>query len=176
MEFLNFLNFPTSLIHAYYIYYSMKFQALISFFLFASIKLISSEEEEVKFPSNTPVIMLTEDNFDEETGLGISFKKFLEIGRRPIKIPWFIYFYTPWCPACRRMVPIWEEIARRYQGSVNIAAIERYNLLYKTYLISDENYMIKDRIGVEHFPTFMYFAENNKMYKFDGNLFIHYFM
>jgi hypothetical protein len=29
-----------------------------------------SEEEEVKFPSNTPVIMLTEDNFDEETGLG----------------------------------------------------------------------------------------------------------
>jgi len=28
--------------------------------------------------------------------------------------------------------------------------------------------MIKDRIGIEHFPTFMYFAENNKMYKFDG--------
>jgi thiol-disulfide isomerase/thioredoxin len=100
---------------------------LLTLLFVALTPSILAEEEETKFPSNTPVIMLTEDNFDEETGLGNAYPHTTPYhsGRRPIKTPWFIYFYTPWCPACRRMVPIWEEIARRYQGSVNIAAIER---------------------------------------------------
>lgn len=55
------------------------------------------------------------------------------------------------------MVPIWEDLSRKYSGTINIAALD-----------GDSSYSIKERLGVSYFPTFLYFAENNKVYKFDG--------
>ncbi len=37
--------------------------------------------------------------------------------------PVLVEFYTPWCPHCRRMVPIIEELARDYHGRVRVVQV-----------------------------------------------------
>lgn len=46
---------------------------MIKFLILFSICFVGIAEDDVtKFPIDTPVIMLNEDNFDSETGLGIN--------------------------------------------------------------------------------------------------------
>lgn len=54
-------------------------------------------EDEGFFTSDTEVIQLTDSNFEDTI-------------KNP-KNPWFIKVYAPWCGHCKRLAPIWKELA-----------------------------------------------------------------
>ncbi|GAM27207.1 hypothetical protein SAMD00019534_103820 [Acytostelium subglobosum LB1] len=55
------------------------------------------------------VIVLTDKNFDQNVKSGGS---------------WLIEFYAPWCSFCKKLAPIYEELATKVKGNVNIAKID----------------------------------------------------
>lgn len=77
--------------------------------------VLGQDMPDLEFPKETPVIMLNDENWDAITRLGYE----------PPQRPWFIFFWAPWCKGCHRIVPIWEDMAKRYRGALFIGAIDR---------------------------------------------------
>ena len=55
-------------------------------------------------------------------------------------------FGAPWCPPCRAMEPVFEELAGRFEGSVRFL---KMNI--------DENPATAQRYGIRSIPTFLFF-------------------
>ncbi|EQC28062.1 hypothetical protein SDRG_14156 [Saprolegnia diclina VS20] len=91
------------------------------------------------------VIQLTGDNFNELTQL--------ESGDRG---DWLIKFYAPWCGHCKRLAPIFEELAIEVAGQTSIAEID-----------VEAHTDIKEQFGVTGYPTLLFFKQG-KMYSFKG--------
>lgn len=63
------------------------------------------------------------------------------LGTRPA----IIDIYADWCPPCRRLSPLVEEIAKEYAGKIDF---------YK--LNSDKEKELVDKLGVTNLPTLLY--------------------
>ncbi|GII84445.1 thioredoxin [Sphaerisporangium siamense] len=74
------------------------------------------------------MITLTADNFAEQV---------LESDK-----PVLVDFWTEWCPPCRMVAPILEEIAKEYEGRLTVAKLN-----------ADDHPEIASRYGVMGFPT-----------------------
>ena len=73
-------------------------------------------------------MVLDSDNFDRMTKEGV----------------WFIKFYAPWCGHCKRMAPVWEQLAKKLEGSgVNVAKVD-----------ADGETEIGEKFQIAHYPTF----------------------
>ena len=60
---------------------------------------------------NTPIVNLTQSNFDDyilnkQTG------------------SWFVMFFAPWCGHCKRAAPAWVELSKSLQGKVNVGIVD----------------------------------------------------
>lgn len=55
-------------------------------------------------------------------------------------------FWAPWCPPCRALAPIMEELAKEYEGKVLIAKIN-----------VDQNQRKAREFGVMAIPTLLFF-------------------
>ena len=76
-------------------------------------------------PSN--VVVLDSDNFDRMTKEGV----------------WFIKFYAPWCGHCKRMAPVWEQLAKKLEGSgIRVAKVD-----------ADGETEIGEKFHISHYPT-----------------------
>lgn len=60
--------------------------------------------------------------------------------------PVVVDFGAAWCPPCRAMEPIFEELAGRFEGSVRFAKVN-----------IDDNPGVAQRYGVKGIPTFIVF-------------------
>merc|ERR1712070_999555 len=37
---------------------------------------------------------------------------------------WFVKFYAPWCGHCKKLAPVWDELAADHGENVNVAKID----------------------------------------------------
>jgi len=68
-------------------------------------------------------------------------REVLEAGR-----PVVVDFGAPWCPPCRALEPVFEELAGRFEGSVGFL---KMNI--------DENAAVPQRYGIKGIPTLIVF-------------------
>jgi thioredoxin domain-containing protein 5 len=60
--------------------------------------------------------------------------------------PAFIKFYAPWCGHCKKLAPIWKQLAKHMQSKVSIAEVN-----------CDENAALCKSQGVGGYPTLIYY-------------------
>ncbi|XP_054720886.1 thioredoxin domain-containing protein 5 homolog [Uloborus diversus] len=92
-------------------------------------------------------------NYDEET-----FKK--NIGG---SVPHFVNFYAPWCGYCKRLKPVWDELAEKYNvdSTVQKLAIAKVDCTSDTPLCAEEN--------ISGYPSLIYYPANEmKGEKYQG--------
>ncbi|CAE6365890.1 unnamed protein product [Rhizoctonia solani] len=78
----------------------------------------SSSTSSTTLNPNGEVLILTPETFDKGLSEG----------------PIFVKFYAPWCGHCKKLAPVWTELATKAKGRVNIAEVncEQYGALCKT--------------------------------------------
>ena len=71
--------------------------------------------------------------------------------------PYFIEFYAPWCGHCRRLQPLWEDMAKQLSGRTFIAKVD-----------CTENDEIKNKYHVNAYPTMKLF-HRGRIFTFEGS-------
>jgi thioredoxin 1 len=61
--------------------------------------------------------------------------------------PVLVEFGASWCPPCRAMAPVLEDVARELRGRARVVSVDR-----------DENPAVSGRLGVLSIPTLILFA------------------
>ena len=73
------------------------------------------------------------------------------------------FFYTEWCPHCKKAKPEWEQLKKNYSGGKMVNG-------YVINFISvdcDENKELAEKFGVEQYPTIK-LVKGNKIIEFDA--------
>ncbi len=70
-----------------------------------AILLLSLSPETVSSSDASFVKVLSSENFDRLMGKGT----------------WLVQFYAPWCGHCKRLAPVFEQVASELQNEVNVA-------------------------------------------------------
>ena len=73
------------------------------------------------------------------------------------KVPVVVDFFADWCPPCKALSPIVEELARDYAGRIKIGKID-----------VDQNQVIAERFGVRAIPTLIMFKTGKNIDKVMG--------
>eukprot|EP01084_Bolivina_argentea_P072002 130783_1 len=97
--------------------------------------------------SSSDVIVLDEANFEHLT----------QLNSGATTGDWFVKFYAPWCGHCKRLAPVWEEVATEVKGQVNIAKVD-----------VTQNRALGKQFNVKGFPTLLLFRRG-KMVKYSGS-------
>jgi thioredoxin len=87
------------------------------------------------------VMPLTNDNFKKTIYDYDLSKEWKYEGTLPV----IIDFYADWCPPCRQLSPLVEEIAQEYQGKI---------LVYKVN--TDQEKLLAQNLGITNLPTLLY--------------------
>jgi len=87
------------------------------------------------------IIILTTDNFADETSKGIV----------------LVDFWASWCMPCKAMAPAIEEIASQTKGKVKVGKVD-----------IDANGPLANRFGIQSIPTVMIFKDGQLMETFVG--------
>ena len=98
--------------------------------------------------TNENVIKLTDQTFEHQTQAST--------GQTTGK--WFVMFYAPWCGHCKKLMPVWNDLANgidpEEDGNIIIATVD-----------TTTNPALLSRFGIRGFPTLLYFADR-KMYRY----------
>jgi thioredoxin len=79
-------------------------------------------------------VTLTDANFEQEV---------IEVSKT---MPVLTDFWASWCPPCRLMGPIIEELAKEYDGKIKVG---KYNV--------EEGTTVAEKMGVQSIPAFFIF-------------------
>ena len=70
---------------------------------------------------------------------------------------WLIEFYAPWCGHCKRLAPIWAELAGELQGHTRVAAVD-----------GDAQLDLVTRFHVTGYPTIVHVSPTNAVRRYAG--------
>ncbi|KAG0724573.1 Thioredoxin domain-containing protein 5 [Chionoecetes opilio] len=103
-------------------------------------------ERQLRDQPETPVVVLTSENFENAIEKGYSMVK----------------FYAPWCGHCKRMAPTYDELGRKFVGNdqVKIGKVDCTHELNRG-LCSQQN--------VDGFPTLFLYKDGNKISEYNGD-------
>jgi protein disulfide-isomerase-like protein len=97
-------------------------------------------EGETPGKKSKEVIVLNDVNFERRTRTG----------------NWFIEFFAPWCGYCKRLAPVWEELAKSADDSLNVAKVD-----------CESHHDICNKHGVKGYPTIKLFTRGSSR-EYDG--------
>ncbi len=92
-------------------------------------------------------VTLNDSNFDKEV---------VEASKT---MPVLTDFWASWCPPCRIMGPIMDELAKEYDGK---AIIAKYSV--------EENTAVADKMGVQSIPSFFLYKNGEVVDRWTGAL------
>jgi thioredoxin 1 len=104
-------------------------------------------DKNAKSAGNDKVSQLTEKAFKELIYNYDVNKSWKYEGSKPV----IIDFYADWCPPCRQLSPLVEEIASEYEGKI---------VVYKVN--SDNERGLVQKLGIESLPTLLYIPAEGK--------------
>lgn len=70
-----------------------------------------------------------------------------------------VEFYASWCPHCKRMMPMVEQVKELLAGKVNVYQFD-----------IDENEELSDREGVKTIPTFIIYRDGKEQWRQSGEM------
>ena len=70
-----------------------------------------------------------------------------------------VEFYASWCPHCKRMMPVVEQVKELLAGKVNVYQFD-----------IDENEELSDREGVKTIPTFIIYRDGKVQWRQSGEM------
>lgn len=70
-----------------------------------------------------------------------------------------VEFYASWCPHCKRMAPVVEQVKELVEGQ---ASVYQYDI--------DENSADADEAEVESVPTFLLYVNGQEVWRYSGEI------
>lgn len=97
--------------------------------------------------SANPVVQLTNDDFKKLIFNYELNKEWKYEGNKPA----IIDFYADWCPPCRQLSPLVEEIAKEYAGKIAVFKVD-----------TDKERILSQTLGITNLPTLLFIPVNGK--------------
>jgi thioredoxin 1 len=120
---------------------------LIKLFLITSITAGNPVNNIKEGDGNVTVIYMNNDSFKQ---LVFNYDKNKEWKYEGTK-PAIIDFYAAWCPPCRQLSPLVEEIAKEYSGKIVVYKID-----------TDKEKLLSQRLGISGLPTLLFIPVKGK--------------
>lgn len=121
--------------------------SVLKLLLITSITLGNSGNENKEADKNVTVVYLTNDTFKQLVFNYNKNKEWKYEGNKPA----IIDFYASWCPPCRQLSPIVEEIAKEYSGKIVVYKVD-----------TDKEPNLAQSLGISSLPTLLFIPLKGK--------------
>jgi thioredoxin len=120
---------------------------LLKLFLITGVTACNPTSTIKEGDSKVTVVYLTNETFKQ---LVFNYDKNKEWKYEGTK-PAIIDFYATWCPPCKRLSPLVEEIAQEYSGKIIVYKVD-----------TDKEKILAQHLGISGLPTLLFIPANGK--------------
>ena len=100
--------------------------------------------EKTVTPDEKGIADLTDDNFEGAIATGLTFVK----------------FFAPWCGHCKRLQPVWQELAKTFEANLDVTIAE---------MDCTDSIKVCTKQGVRGYPTLLLYTSGVKRSKHAGS-------